>query len=534
MLDAFMQPIACFKDHYFPCTLCVIAEYYMIAHIESWICLCYNFPNLIILMGFGKLYFKKGDSMLVGRTKEKELLKGLVTSSTSQFVAVYGRRRVGKTFLVRESFQYHFTFQHSGIYNGNRQEQLFAFASSLRDAGLKNPTVPENWMEAFELLKDLIRNSQEQKKVIFIDELSWMDTPKSKLIMALESFWNGWASGRRDIVLIICSSVTSWMINKVIHNKGGLYHRLTDRIYLEPFTLRECEEYSVTMKLAMTRYQILEAYMIFGGVPYYWSHLKKEFSLSQNIDQMFFAAAAPMKDEFEHLFSSLFRYPDEYLRIIKALSGRQSGMTRNEILRATGIEGSGIFSTKLEELEKCGFIRKYSAFGKTKKEALYQLIDPYTLFYFHFLEKRPKDEHYWTNQLNTPKRNVWNGLAFERVCMWHTDNIKKALGISGVLTDICSWSCKSDPAKGLLGSQIDMVIARKDQVINLLEMKFASSPFSISKKTNADLMRKRSDFIIATGTKSAIHLTMVTPYGIVRNSYAGDIQSEVTADDLFE
>lgn len=472
--------------------------------------------------------------MIIGREKEQELLKGLMKSSNSQFVAVYGRRRIGKTFLIRESFHYRFTFQHSGIYNGNRSEQLFAFAASLKDAGLDSCPVPENWMQAFELLKDLIRQSPEEKKVIFIDELSWMDTPKSKLIMALEHFWNGWASGRQDIVLIICSSVTSWMINKVIHDKGGLYHRLTDRIYLAPFTLHECELYSKAMGLAMTRQQILEAYMIMGGVPYYWSHLKKGLSLSQNVDQMFFAEDASLDEEFEHLFSSLFRNPEEYMRIIKALAGKQSGMTRNELLAETGIDGSGSFSGKLEELEKCGFIRTYSSFGKKKKDTMHQLIDPYTLFYYHFLAKKPKDEHYWTNQLNTPVRSVWNGLAFERVCMWHTNNIKKALGISGVLTDICSWSCVADPDKGLLGSQIDMIIVRKDQVINLLEMKYSSAPYAITKKTNADLLRKRSDFIIATGTRAAIHLTMVTPFGIVRNSYAGDIQSEITAEDLFE
>ena len=471
--------------------------------------------------------------MIVGREKERELLEGLVNSDVSQFVAVYGRRRIGKTFLVRESFGYHFTFQHSGIYNGNLAEQLYAFAASLKDAGMKDFTDPKSWLEAFELLKDLIRQNPEEKKVIFIDELSWMDTPRSRLVMALEHFWNGWASGRRDIVLIICSSVTSWMLKKVIHDKGGLYHRLTDRIYLEPFTLHECEIYSEAMGLAMTRQQILEAYMIIGGVPYYWSHLKKGLSLSQNIDRMFFAADAPLDEEFEHLFSSLFRNPAEYMKIIKALSLKQSGMTRNEILDATGIDGSGYFSVKLEELEKCGFIRTYTSFGKKKKDTLHQLVDPYTLFYYHFLAKKPKDEHYWTNQLNTPVRNAWNGLAFERVCMWHTANIKRALGISGVLTDICAWSCAADPDKGLLGSQIDMVIVRKDQVIHLLEMKYSSSPYVINKKTSADLLRKRSDFITASGTRAAIHLTLVTPFGIVHNSYAGDIQSEVTAADLF-
>lgn len=472
--------------------------------------------------------------MIVGRKKERQLLSSLIQKDESRFLAVYGRRRIGKTFLIRESFHYHFTFQHAGIFNGNRSEQLFAFAASLKDAGLADVQVPQTWLEAFELLKDLIRQSSETKKVIFIDELSWMDTPKSKLIMALESFWNGWASGRQDIVLVICSSVTSWMISKVIHNKGGLYQRLTDRIYLEPFSLRECEIYADEAGLAMTRQQILEAYMIMGGVPFYWSHLKKGLSLSQNIDQLFFVKDAPLQEEFEHLFSSLFRYPGEYQKIIKALAGKQSGLTRNELLEAAGKDSSGSFTGKLEELEKCGFIRAYTMFEKKRSNTIYQLIDPYTIFYYHFLVKKPKDESYWTNQPGTPVRNVWNGLAFERVCMWHTANIKKALGISGVLTDICSWSCPEDLDKGILGSQVDMVIVRKDQVINLLEMKFSSAPYAITKKVNADLIRKRNDFTAATGTRSAVHLTIVAPFGILHNSYSGTVQSVITADDLFE
>ena len=394
-------------------------------------------------------------------------------------------------------------------------------------------SVPENWLQAFELLKDLIRTSTLKKKILFIDELSWMDTPKSDLIMALEHFWNGWASARQDIVLIVCSSVTSWMINKVIHNKGGLYNRLTERIHLEPFSLNECEQYVMETGLAMTRYQIMEAYMILGGIPYYWGFMKKGLSLSQNIDFLFFSKHAPLYDEFHYLFASLFKKPDDYIKIIQALSSKAYGLTRNELIEATKIAGSGVFTSKLEELEYCGFIRSYTAYGKKKKDCIYQLIDPFTIFYYHFLQKKTSDEHYWSNQLDTAKRNVWSGLAFDRICLHHIDEIKKALGISGVLSDICSWNCKANLDAGLLGSQIDLVIVRNDKVINLLEMKFSSGPYAITKKTDSDLMRKKMDFLTATKTTHAIHLTMVTPYGLIHNSYYGNIQSQITADDLF-
>ncbi len=274
--------------------------------------------------------------------------------------------------------------------------------------------------------------------------------------------------------------------------------------------------------------------MVIGGIPYYWGFMKKGLSLSQNIDELFFAKHAPLQDEFSYLFSSLFRYPEEYIKIVHALSSKLSGLTRNDIIEATGIAGSGAFSNKLEELEYCGFIRSFVAYGKKKKEKIYQLIDSFTIFHYHFLQNRVQDEHYWTNQLDTAKQNVWSGLAFERVCLLHINEIKKALGISGVLTDICSWSCKCNPDEGLFGSQIDLVIVRKDKVINLLEMKFSSGFYAISKKVDAELLRKRMDFVNSTKTISAIHMTMVTPYGLLPNRYFGNIQSQVTADDLFE
>ena len=288
--------------------------------------------------------------MLIGREKEVADLKKAMESDISEFIAVYGRRRVGKTNLIRECFDYRFLFQHAGIYQGNRQEQLFAFAASLKDAGLSVPHPPTNWLEAFEMLKDLVRQSNEEKKVIFIDELSWIDTPKSDLLKALEHFWNSWASSRRDIVLIICSSVTSWMMKKIIRNKGGLYHRLTCRLYLQPFSLLECEQYAKAMGLELRRMQILETYMILGGVPFYWSFLQKDLSVAQNIDMLFFGQQAELKEEFDNLFASLFRYPEDYIRIVEALSRHQNGMTRDELLKVSKITGSGHFSEKLKDL----------------------------------------------------------------------------------------------------------------------------------------------------------------------------------------
>lgn len=396
---------------------------------------------------------------------------------------------MGKTFLIRETYGYRFTFQYTGLSEGTMKDQLFAFTSSLKDAGCKTTDSPKNWLEAFELLK--------------------------------------------DVVLIICASATSWMLSKVVHNKGGLYNRLTEQIHLQTFTLKECEEYVQAAGLVMNREQILQYYMIFGGVPYYWGFLKKGLSLSQNLDAILFAKDAPLAEEFKYLYASVFKHPEVYVKLIEALGTKRVGMTREDLIQASQITNSGDLTLKLEELESCGFIRKYYALGMKKKNAVYQLMDCFTLFYFQFLKNAPTDEHYWSNQINTPKVNNWMGLSFERVCMMHTDQIKQKLGISGVLTDINSWYCKPDPDKGVFGSQIDMLIARKDQVINLCEMKYSGSEYTITEKVERGIRNKIHDLTLLTGTKYAIHPTLITTYGLVPNSYSECVQSVVTLKDLF-
>jgi len=471
--------------------------------------------------------------VLIGREKEQRILADAYQSMESKFIAVYGRRRVGKTYLIRESLNSRFTFQHTGYYGGKLTDELFEFCASLREHGLKDFAKPHNWLEAFELLKDLIRNSKEKRKVIFLDELSWMDTHGSDFVMALEGFWNGWASARTDILLIVCGSVTSWMLSKIIHNKGGLYNRLSCRIHLQPFSLRECEEYINSRNIVMNRHQIIECYMILGGIPYYWSFLEKGLSLPQNIDHIFFSADAPLEHEFDYLYAALFKRPEPYIKIVSALGKKKAGMTREELLKATHMTDSGNFTIRLEELESCGFLRKYHQFGMKERNAVYQLIDHFTLFYYKFLEEKPTDEHFWSNQLNTPRTNAWCGLAFERVCLQHVPQMKMALGISGVLSEAFSWACREDSAKGIFGSQIDLMIVRKDQVINLCEMKYSAKKYSVTAKTDEEISRKISDFISVTGARFAIHTTLVTPYGIADGSYTGRIQNVITADDLF-
>ena len=478
--------------------------------------------------------------MLIGRTEERKKLENAYRSEYSEFIAVYGRRRVGKTFLIRETFGYRFSFQHAGLSKGNMKVQIDEFCRSLYKAGMKgvldrNFRKPANWGEAFFLLETFLDQSPgDQKKIVFIDELSWMDTPKSDLIPALESFWNGWASARKDILLIICASATSWILNKVVHDKGGLHNRLTGQIKLNPFTLKECEMFVFSKNIVMNRYQILECYMIMGGIPYYWKFLEKGKSLEQNIDNIFFADDAPLRDEFKYLYQALFKKPEVYIQFVTALGKKKAGMTRDELIEAADVTNSGAVTKKLEELENCGFIRKYYEFGNRRKDAVYQLIDNFTLFYFKFMDPMPSDHHFWENNLDSPTVNAWCGLAFERVCLEHIPQIKNRLGISGVLTQTNAWSCSADLDRGIFGSQIDLLIVRRDQIINLCEMKYSRLDYTVSKETDLSIKRKIHDFRTITKTKYAIHPTIITPYGLMENSYAGNIRAVITAEDLFQ
>ena len=472
--------------------------------------------------------------MIIGREKEQQRLLELLEKEESQFCVVYGRHRVGKTFLIRETFVNRFAFQHTGLANASKNDQLAQFKESLRAAGMIVRRKPKTWYEAFSLLQEHLASLPAGKKVVFIDELSWLDTPKSNFISALEHFWNGWATARseKDIVLIVCGSATSWLINNIVKNHGGLHNRLTMKIHLQPFTLNECRQYARHMRVDLSDIDILEAYMIMGGIPYYWSFLRQGESLSQNIDRIFFHNDAPLRDEYDALYASLFKNAAPHIAIISALATKKAGMLRDEILLASRLTDNTVFTRTLAELEQCNFIRRYKAFGKKEKGSLYQLMDNFTLFHFGFVANNPNgDEHFWSHSVDTTRHSVWAGLAFERTCLWHLPQMLNALGISGIISSAHSWLTKS--TEDHPGVQIDMLIDRNDNVINLCEMKFCDSDYTLDKDEDAKLRTRKAVFKAVTRTRKTVHQTLVTTYGLIRNAYSGNIQSVITMDDLF-
>ena len=472
--------------------------------------------------------------MLIGRERECADLHAAMDSDKSEFVAVYGRRRVGKTYLIRETFSYSFAFEHTGVKGADQKRQLYEFGESLRRFGrLKRR--PRDWYDAFRILGDVLdERPSNGKKVVFLDECPWMDTPRSGFLGALDHFWNGWATMRKDIVLVICGSAASWVSSKIDSNVGGLHNRLTRHIYLRPFALHECDLFAKAKGLVMNRAQTLECYMILGGVPYYWDLLRKDVGFAQNIDRMLFERGGDLQDEYDHLYTALFRKPEQYLKVIRALGRKNAGLTRNEIVKATGLSANGNLTRTLKELEQCDFIRSYTVPKKAKQDCIYQLIDNFTLFYFRFIDgERNLSPDFWSVSESSQRVRIWCGLAFERVALQHVAQIKRKLGISGVLTRLYGWRyvAQADDENGV---QIDLVIERNDRVTNLCEMKYTVNPFEITDDYDRRLRAKRETFIQETGTPNAVHLTMISANGVKRNANWNDIQSEVTLDDLFK
>jgi len=468
---------------------------------------------------------------IIGRKTEMIRLTEYVNSGKAELVAVYGRRRVGKTFLIKRFFNEKFAFYLSGAENANKKQQLFNFTTALNKySGKENPIV-EDWQNAFVQLEEYLRSIKVKgRKIIFIDELPWLDNAKSGFLSAFEYFWNTFASSQNDIFCVICGSATSWIMNNIIKNRGGLHNRVTRQILLKPFTLNETEQFLKSRKIVLSRFQIAECYMILGGIPYYLEQLEKPLSLSQNIDNLFFKKNAVLRDEYSKLYSSLFKSPEKYMKIIEVLAKKRKGLTRDEIVKFSTISNGGGLTTMLEELELCGFISINNNFSTKKNLQLYQLTDFYSLFYLHFeKDKRGTNSDYWSSLIDSGKHKAWTGYSFELLCQTHISQIKRALSIGGVVSYTSSW--RSKDAEN--GAQIDFLIDRNDNIINLCEIKYSTKEFVITKSYDENLHNKRCVFIEETNTKKSVHITMITTYGVKHNEYWNNIQSEVLLDDLF-
>lgn len=476
---------------------------------------------------------------IIGRKQEIEELNNLYNSGKAEFVAIYGRRRVGKTYLVKELFQNKMVFYHSGMspFDKERkidmQDQLNAFYSSLTQHGMAESCCPQTWMEAFRMLGQLLDELDEGgRQVIFIDELPWMDSPRSKFLVAFEHFWNTWGAWRDRVMLIVCGSATSWMLDNLINNKGGLYDRLTWQIKLSPFTLAECKTFFKRKGIAMSDYDLVEAYMIFGGIPYYLNYFQKGKSLAQNVDLLLFERNAKLDMEFQRLFGSLFVNPEAYMAVVRLLAKKHIGFTRIELAKGLGVNPGGTFSKMLETLAASDFIESYHPFGQSKKEIRYKLTDPFCRFYLNFIDNQNiTDRSFWQHNQNMPSLNAWRGITFEQVCFEHISQIKRALGVENVASKESAWIVRGDNDHG--GTQIDMLIMRDDRVVNLCEMKFLSKEYEPTADDEMKLRARIATLQEQLSFKQVVHLTLVTTINLKHNAHSGVIQQVVTLGALF-
>ena len=475
---------------------------------------------------------------MIGRQKEIQELEELYEGSGAELIALYGRRRVGKTYLIEQVFKNRFSFRHAGLSpvehekNGMLASQLHHFYNSMKSYGYDKKEEPTSWLDAFFMLQNLLEMKDDGgRQVVFIDEMPWMDTMRSGFITAFEGFWNNWGCHRDNLMVIVCGSANSWMQDRLINNHGGLYGRVTYEIKLSPFTLGECEEFFKQKRIRISRYDIAQSYMIFGGIPYYLGYFKKGLSLAQNVDNMFFSQGAKLIFEFDRLFQSAFSNAELAKKVVTFLYGRNAGYTRCEITDGLGIKDGGAISSCLNALVASDFVIKYVPFGMSGKKEHYKLTDPFCLFYLRFVGgKNSLDENFWTGNVRSSRITAWRGIAFENLCFCHIAQIKKALGISGVVTRQSAWSKRSDDEQG---TQIDLLIDRNDNVVNMCEIKFYSDDFTVDKEYYRVILRRQELLLKEVSKSTAIHSTLITTFGLKHNEYSGVFANTVTLDELF-
>lgn len=461
---------------------------------------------------------------LVGRQREQRTLQAALDSAEAELACIYGRRRIGKTFLVRQFFAKELCFELTGIFDAPLKEQLRNFSRAYDAAFGGGLPPPSDWQSAFAQLAEALAllPKRSSKRVLFIDELPWLSSRRSGFLRALEHFWNSWAVKKPWLVLVVCGSAAAWMIDEVLHSRGGLHNRVTRRIRLEPFTLAETREFLAERRIELGDYQTLELYMAMGGVPHYLKEIRRSESASQNLDRICFARDGALHDEFRDVYRSLFEHAERHEGVVRALSRKTSGMTRGELLEAAEMGSGGAATKLLDELEASGFIMRVPAFGMKTKDAVYRLADEYSLFYLRWIERhRGASDGFWITRRTSPAWRAWGGLAFESVCLKHRRQIKRALGIEAVETLESTW--RSSSSNGESGAQVDLLIDRKDATINLCEMKFSDAEFVIDKSYAADLRTKRDTFRRATKSKKTILLTMVTTYGVRENVHRDEL-----------
>ncbi|RYM33979.1 ATPase [Brumimicrobium glaciale] len=474
---------------------------------------------------------------MIGRKEQKKLMNGFLDKKKSAFLAVTGRRRVGKTYLIDEVYDNHLCLRITGIQDADIQTQIYNFTQKIAEySKLPIVTPPNNWQEVFSLLKIYLGSLPKTKKqVIFIDELPWIATKRSGFIQLLAHLWNDYLSKEKHFILVVCGSATSWITEKIVNDKGGFHNRLDQAIQLKPFTLKETKDFLMKKEIKLTDQAITEIYMVMGGIPYYLDQIKKGESVRQIIARLCFAENGILKNEYVNLYKALFENSDNHEAIVAALATSQSGLTRIQIISKSKVKEGGPYTRAINDLLVSGFVEEVLPYGRSKRGALYRLIDEYSVFYHKFITKnKKKGKEIWATLHQSQQYKIWTGYAFENLCQRHIDEIKNVLGISSVYTEHYSFNSKTDGSTQS-NYQIDLIIDRKDDCINLCECKFHNGEFTITKEYAAKLRNRKQAFIESTKTKKTVFNTLITNHGVKENEHFLDvIDVSFTVSDLMK
>ncbi len=430
---------------------------------------------------------------IIGRAKEQMTLNHILNSNKAEFLALYGRRRVGKTFLVRNYFSESspcIFFHTTGIQDGTSKQQLNQFGKQLGAAFYNGASIAklQNWFDAFEELNKAILQVPHKKKIIlFFDEFPWMATKRSGLLSALEYYWNRYWNFDARIKLVICGSSASWVIEKIINNKGGLYNRVTRTMRLSPFTLRETESFLVSKGIKLNQRHVLELYMALGGIPHHLDLIRRGQSAQQAIEALCFQKNGDLVHEFDRLFASLFKESAIYSDLIRIIAHYRYGISKSHLINESKLSRGGRAALRLKDLEEAGFIEEFLPHGNKEKGTYYKIVDEYILFYLQWIEPllnsiKKQDQHtgYWLSRVRTPNWKSWSGYAFEAVCSKHISQIRKALSIDpGAEAGSWRYIPRNDEEKR--GAQIDLLFDRPDDAITICEIKQTDTPFMIFK-----------------------------------------------------
>lgn len=480
---------------------------------------------------------------IFARDKEIKILNNVLTSKEAELVAVYGRRRVGKTYLIREYFT------NKGIYcefvgkkDGTLQEQLENFAMAFSKTFYNGIPIknPNNWKEALkQLTEEIAKVPRTKKVVIFFDELPWMATPKSGLLQNIDYFWNSQWSAFKNLKIILCGSAAAWILDNLINAKGGLYNRITKTILLEPFNLYETKMFLKKQGLNLNDHNILDVYMAMGGIAHYLKQVQKGKSAAQNINDICFHKNGLLYTEFPRIFKSLFDESELHLAIIRKIAKHHYGLDRNQLLADLGVKSGGTFNKRLEELESSGFIQSFIPYGRKIKDHYYRIVDEYSLFYLTWIEPYVAKKlgssrsTYWPSKLKTGGWSSWAGVAFEQTCYKHIEQIKQALGIEQISCEVGNWRYIPTKGSNEQGAQIDLLFDRDDGTISICEIKYCADEFVIDKAYANNLVNKLNVFEKHFKSKKQIFLAMITTSGVKKNMWHEDlVHSEVKLKDL--